>query len=181
MKNGHIFPSKVCHFQYHHKFLFSREMRNTRAWMKHVNHQNESLRAASLSKLDNTVNNNSISNTKYAEFSIKQQVVLHFHNSNCAYNHPYNLHQKSFLLLQSIFTSLFHPYVFTKSSLQSPLTLPSSIPQQFCTTIPTSFCAQPSHHSPPKLFFLPQSFSQFRLDQGTRDLGSLKRAATVLI
>ena len=142
MKNGHIFPSEVCHFQYHHKFLFSREMRNTRAWIKHVTHQNDSLRAASLSKLDNTVNNNFISNTKYAEFSIKQQVVLHFHKSNCAYNHPYNLHQKSFLLLQSIFTSLFHPYVFTKSSLQSPLTLPSSIPQQFCTTIPTSFCAQ---------------------------------------
>ena len=29
MKNGQIFPSKVCHFQYDHRFLFSREMGNT--------------------------------------------------------------------------------------------------------------------------------------------------------
>ena len=29
MKNGQIFPSNVCHFQYDHRFLFSREMRNT--------------------------------------------------------------------------------------------------------------------------------------------------------
>ena len=41
-------------------------------WVKHTTfHKTESLRAASLSKLDNTVNNNSISNTKYAEVSIK--------------------------------------------------------------------------------------------------------------
>ena len=30
MKNGHIFPSKVCHFQYDNRFLFSKEMRNIR-------------------------------------------------------------------------------------------------------------------------------------------------------
>ena len=29
-KNGQIFPSKVCHFQYGHRFLFSREMGNIR-------------------------------------------------------------------------------------------------------------------------------------------------------
>ena len=34
-----------------------------------------------------------------------------------------------------IFTFLFHPYLFTKSSLQSPLTLPSSKPQQFFTSL----------------------------------------------
>ena len=28
MKNGQIFHSKVCHFQYDHRFLFSREMGN---------------------------------------------------------------------------------------------------------------------------------------------------------
>ena len=32
MKNGHIFPSKVCHFHYDHRFLFSREMGNIRAY-----------------------------------------------------------------------------------------------------------------------------------------------------
>ena len=84
--------------------------------VKHASCQNsQPLRAASLSKLDNTVNNNSIFNTKCAEF--------------CACNHPCNLGQKSFPLLQLIFTSLFSPYLSIKSSLQSPLTLPSSIPQ----------------------------------------------------
>ena len=67
--------------------------------VKHVTHeQAESLRAASLSKLDNTVNNNSIFNTKYAEFFTKWQVLLYFHNPTCGYNHSYNLHQKSFPL-----------------------------------------------------------------------------------
>ena len=28
IKNGQIFSSNVCHFQYDHRFLFSREMRN---------------------------------------------------------------------------------------------------------------------------------------------------------
>ena len=103
------------------------------------------LRAASLSNLDNTVINNSISNTKYAEFCTKQQVLLHFHSPNYAYNYLYNLDQKTVPLLQSIFTSLFHPDLVSKSYLQFPLTLPSSIPQQFCTslflrtTIPTIF------------------------------------------
>ena len=30
MKNDQIFPSKVCHFQYDHRFPFSREMGNIR-------------------------------------------------------------------------------------------------------------------------------------------------------
>ena len=34
MKNDHIFPSKVWHFQYDHRFLFSREMRNIRTYKK---------------------------------------------------------------------------------------------------------------------------------------------------
>ena len=28
IKNGHIFPSKVCHFQCDHRFLFGRAMEN---------------------------------------------------------------------------------------------------------------------------------------------------------
>ena len=32
MKNGQSFPSKVCHFQYEKRFLFSREMRNIRVY-----------------------------------------------------------------------------------------------------------------------------------------------------
>ena len=52
---------------------------------------------------------------------------------------------KQFLFFSKIFTSLFHPYLSTKSSWQSPLTLPSSIPQLFFTnlflraTIPTTY------------------------------------------
>ena len=39
---------------------------------KNAAHQKaDSLRAAALAKLDNTLNNNTISNTKYAEFSTK--------------------------------------------------------------------------------------------------------------
>ena len=41
-------------------------------WVKHTSHEKaESLRETSLSKLDNTVNSNSIFNTKYAGFSAK--------------------------------------------------------------------------------------------------------------
>ena len=95
-----------------------------------------------------------------------------------AYKHPNNLHQKSVPLLYSIFTCLSHLYLFTKSFLQSPLTLPFSIIQQFFTslflhtTIPTIYT---------KNISLPQPFRQFRLPRGTRELGSLARNNTVLI
>ena len=32
MRNDQIFPSKVCHFQYDHRFLFSREIGNIRTY-----------------------------------------------------------------------------------------------------------------------------------------------------
>ena len=91
------------------------------------------------------VNNNSIFNTKYAEFSTKWQVLPHFNNPICACNQHYHLHQKSVPLLQSIFTSIFQLYLFTKSSLQCTHTIPPTIPQQFLTslffrtTVPTIF------------------------------------------
>ena len=87
------------------------------------------------------------------------------------------LHQKSVSLLQSIFIPLFCPHLFKKSSLQSSLTFPSSIPQQFCTT---SFLLRTIPTIYTKNIFLPP-VSQFRLDQGTRDLGNLVRTDTVLI
>ena len=105
-------------------------------------------------------------------------VLLHFHSPDYAYNHLYNLHQKSVSLLESIFISLFFPYLFTKSSLQSSLTFPSSIPQQFCissflrATIPTIYT---------KNNFLPQQFSQFRIHQGAMELGNSVRTDTGLI
>ena len=34
MKTGQIFPSKVCHFQFDHRFFFSREMGNIRTYQK---------------------------------------------------------------------------------------------------------------------------------------------------
>ena len=64
------------------------------SWIKHTSHQKtEFLRAASLSKLDDTVNNNSIYKVCWVVYKI--EVLLHFHNPNCAYNHLYNVHQKS--------------------------------------------------------------------------------------
>ena len=61
-------------------------------WVEHTTHQNvESLRPTFLSKLDNIVNNNSIVNTKDAEFSTKWYVFLRFHNFTCANNQCFNL------------------------------------------------------------------------------------------
>ena len=101
-------------------------------WLKHASHQKaESFRAAFRSNLDNMVNKSSNFNTKYAEFSRKWQVLLHFHNPSCGYNQRCSLYQETVLLLQSIFTSLFYPYLFTKLSLQSTLTLSSYITQLF--------------------------------------------------
>ena len=78
-------------------------------------------------------NSNSIFNTKYVELSTKWSMSLHFHNPTCAYNQRCNLSQEIVSLLPPIFTSLFHPYLFTKLSLQSPLTLTVSKYQQFFT------------------------------------------------
>ena len=148
-------------------------------WVKHATHQKaESLRGASLWKLDNAVSKNSIFNTKYAEFSAKCKVLLHFHNSTCAYNHPYNLHQKFVPLLPSIFNPLFHPYLLIKLSSQFILELPSCIPQQFFTTL---FLRTTIQKSTPKTFSLPQCFSQLRLRQRTRELAYLVRIDTVSI
>ena len=55
----------------------------------------------------------------------------------------YILRHKNVSLLQSVFTSIFYPYLFTNSSIT--LTLPSSIPHHFFTflflrtTIPTIY------------------------------------------
>ena len=94
------------------------------------------------------------------------------------HTNPYNLQQKFVPLLQSVFTSLFHPYLLTKSSLQIPLTLSSSISQQFS---PPYFRVKPSQQTSPKIFSLRHPCSQFRLPQGTRELGSIVRTNTNLI
>ena len=91
------------------------------------------------------LNNSSNFNKKYAEFSTKWLVLLHFNNPSCGYNQHCNLYQEIVRLLQSIFPSLFYPYQYTKSPLQSPLTLYSYITHQFLnslflrTTIPTIY------------------------------------------
>ena len=77
---------------------------------------------------------------------------------------------KSVSLLQSIFTSLFHPCFSTKSSLQSPLTLLLYLSN-----------VSPPNNLHQKIFFLSQPFIQFRLRQGTKKIGSLVRNDTVLI
>ena len=104
-------------------------------------------------------------------------MLLHSQNSTCAYNHLYNVHQISLPPLQSIFNSLFYPYLFKKLSSQFPLTLPNlhnfSTPYIFASV-------QPSQQSTPKVFSLPQPLSQFRLHQAAREIGSLVRTNTVL-
>ena len=137
--------------------------------------KSEPLRVDFLSKLDNTVTNNFILNTKCAEFSTKSQVLFQFRNLTCKYNHPCNLHQKSVPPLQLIFTALFSPYLFIKLSLESPLTLPSSIPQQFFTSLFLRTAI-------PKIYIKSISlFTRFRLRRGANEKGSRVRTDTVLI
>ena len=105
-------------------------------------------------------------------------MLLYFYNTTCAYNHPSHLCQKSVPLLKSTFISLFHTYLFSKSSLQNSLTLPSSLisnfsPSYFLRTAIPTICT--------KIFSLLQSFRQFRLSQESRVLGKLMRTDTVLI
>ena len=77
--------------------------------------------------------------------------------------------------LQSIFTSISHPYLFTKSLR---LTLPSSISQQFFNFF--FFFVQLSQQSTPKTFSQPEPLSQFRLRWGISELVSLVRTGIVL-
>ena len=74
-----------------------------------------------------------------------------------------------FPLLQLTFSSLFHLYFLTKSSLQSPHVLLLS----HIIFSPPYFCVQPSHQSTPTIFSLPQPFSQFRMRQRMKELWSL--------
>ena len=94
-----------------------------------------SLRAASLSNLDNTVT---------MTLSSIKSILSSLQNGKCSFIFSTLLvhtittkisTKKSVGLVQSIFASLFHIYFFTKSCLQSPLNLASSIPHQFFTSI----------------------------------------------
>ena len=85
---------------------------------------------------------------------------------------------KQFLFFSKIFTSLFHPYLSTKSSWQSPLTLPSSIPQLFFTnlflraTIPTTYI---------KNIFPTANILEIQAASRDQELGSIVRTDTVVI
>ena len=102
------------------KFISKLYTNHNTLLVKHATYQKaECLKTASLSKLDNIVNNNPAFNAECAEQSSKWQGLFHFHNLTCACNHPYNLPQKSISPLQLIVTSLFHPYLF-KNCLYNP-------------------------------------------------------------
>ena len=80
---------------------------------------------------------------------------------------------KTVPLLQSMFASLFNPYLFTKSSLQYPLYLSSF---QTSLLLPTPI---PIIYT--KIFSLTQPFCYFSQRQSTRELGNLVRSDTILI
>ena len=84
-------------------------------WVKHNIHQKaESWSASSLSKSDNTVNNNLTFNTKWAEFSTKWWVLLHF-------TPPYLFIPIQFLRKVSLFTSAnFHFPIWSQSHPYNP-------------------------------------------------------------
>ena len=109
-------------FQIIMKFVIKQYKDNNTLWVKHATYQKaESLRAASLSKLDNTIDKNSIFNTKYAEnylqngrcsfiftillvhkttpkiltknrFLYFRQFSPFYSTFTCSQNHPYNPH-----------------------------------------------------------------------------------------
>ena len=95
-------------------------------WVKkHATHEKvESLTVAFLLKLDNTINKNSIFNTKYAEFFTKQSVLLHFHNLTCANKQPCNLHQKIISSTSVNFYLLFSRLLFNKIILTIHMNTP---------------------------------------------------------
>ena len=99
-----------------------------------------------------------------------KSVLNSLQNGNCSFIFTTNptVH-KTVSPLQLISMSLFQPYLFKKLSLQSLLTLFTSILSNF---LPPYFCVQPSLQSTSKLFSLPQPFSQSRLRQGTNEQGS---------
>ena len=113
--------------------------------VKHTTHQKaQSSRATSISKLDNTVNNNSIFNTKYAEFSTKCQVFLHFHNTSCAYKH----------LLQS------PPKIRSSTSAKFHLPIPLLIVHKIVLSIPTNssfLCTSAIFHLPIFVYYHPNN------------------------
>ena len=113
-------------------------------WVKHTSHQKvKSLRAA-LVESWTTRSTKTLSSIKSMLNSLQ--------NGRCSFilrtlfvqatTSTISL-QKSVPLLQSTFTSLFHPHLFINSPLQSSLTLSSSIPHHFNlflrTTIPTIY------------------------------------------
>ena len=102
----------------------------------------ESLRAASLSELDNKFNsNNSVFNTKYVEFSTKWQVLLHFHNPTSAYNHLYNLYFKQCSPSYSpLNCSQNSP---CNSQLRHPSSLPLHLPTMYTKNLFPTSAVQP--------------------------------------
>ena len=106
-------------------------------------------------------------------------MLFHFHNPTCAYNHLYNPHQNfsSTNFHLPILHLLVHKIILAIPT-QSPLTLPSSIPQHLFTSL---FLLKQSLQSTSKLFSLPHPFSHFRLRQSTNEQESLSRTNTVLI
>ena len=96
-------------------------------------------------------------------------MLLHFHNPSCGYNQRCNLTKKQFLFFSQFLLPLIHPYLLTKSSLQSPLTLYSYITQQcftsllLRTTIPTIYT---KNIFPASKISAIQAVSR---DQGTRE------------
>ena len=90
-------------------------------------------------------------------------------NSECSF--PFTtLHVNTNTHIKSISISLFYTYLLTVSSFQPLLTLPSSMPQKFFTSL---FLRTPKNSNlyPSNLF----PTSPILKDQGTKELGSLVR------
>ena len=120
-------------------------------WVNHATHQKtESLWAASLSKLGNTFNNT---------LSSIQSMLDYLQNGRCS---------SIFITIIAHTTTLQSPPNIHSSTLVSfylPILtlLIHSLPLYLRKFSPPCFCEKPSQQSAPKIFYLLQPFSQYRL------------------
>ena len=99
-------------------------------------------------------------------------------SQHCLYiQPPLTVTSKKPFFYFSKFSPLYSTINFLQNRPFNPHKQFLSLYQQFFTPY---FCVLPSQQSTPKMFSPPQPFSQFRLRQGIRELGTLVRTGTVL-
>ena len=137
--------------------------------------KDESLSVASLAKVENMANSNSIQSMLNYPRNVRRLFIfttLLAHTANAAISA-----KKQFLY----FRQFSPPYSTLTCAQNHPYNLTNTPCLHASAIFHLSFCVQSYQQSTPKMFYLYQPCSQFGLRQGTRELGNLARTETVLI